>query len=179
MNDYQSRKLRQELRQAGAEPSEINQLARLAGQVGRLKKDPQPSPRYFRRLVPAGLTGVICLVLGFYLVVVSQPVLPGSLLFPVQKLSDGLAVDIRPAYRATVMIKRAQQVKMLADNHADDARIVAAVADYQSVSKGYKFSSDNYDVLEFCHSNLSRAADSTHGQARQAIEQSLYRLPDS
>ena len=181
MNGRQSRGLRRELLAAGAEPAEIDGLA---GVAGRLKEFASVRTARARRplalrFVPFGLTAAAGLALGAWLVIASQTVLPGSPLFSVQRFSDNAAVRLHPAYRGTVMMKRAQQIKQLVAAHAASGQVLAALADYRSVAAAYTFSSANYDVLEFCQSNLAEAARQAPLPEQRVITAALHALQNA
>ena len=174
-----------ELRQAGASESEANELVALAISLKQLKnpKDLAVKPasqdqRQFSRrtLIPVGIPLITGLVLGMVLVILSQTVLPGSVLYPIQKLSDNVAMSINSDYRGTVMMKRAQEVKQLVAQHASSNLVLATLADYRVEASAYRLISAHYAVFEFCKSNLQQAATTAPNPERQAIDKTLLSL---
>ncbi|HVA11582.1 MAG TPA: hypothetical protein VNG32_05490, partial [Candidatus Dormibacteraeota bacterium] len=134
MKNHSTKNLRGELESAGATTSEIDELIAVASNINKLKssKNLAVKPSIKRRrqinwkgLVPVGVTSLSGLALGMALVILSQTVLPGSLLYPVQKFSDTIAISLNTNYRGTVMMKRAQEVKQLIAKHANSNLVLA------------------------------------------------------
>lgn len=180
-------KLKTELRQAGASDSEVNELAGLVGNLKQLKNakgvDELTVMKFQRRakwrlFIPVSVASIAGLAVGMAIVIFSQTTLPGSLLYPVQKLSDSVAVSVNSSYRGTVMMKRAQEVKQLIANHANSSLVLATLSDYISEASVYKSVSSNYAEFEYCKDNLRQAANMSTGSERQAIEGSLSTLKD-
>jgi hypothetical protein len=173
-------KLHEELKSAGASEQEINQLSEIADHLTALKdihnSSLQPRRTTWSRLIPIGLTSLTGLAIGMALVIFSQTVLPGSLLYPVQKLSDNIAMSVNSSYRGTVMMKRAQEVKQLIVNHASSGLVLATLSDYQTEASVYKSVSANYAAFEYCKSNLQQASDAAPKTERQAINNVLLSL---
>ncbi len=179
--------LKKELISAGAPDSEVNGLLSVARDLRQLKSaeaaflapiltdKPESS---WRKLIPIGLTSITGLALGMALVILAQTVSPGSWLYPVQKLSDNVAMSVDPSYRGTVMMKRAQEVKQLIAGHANSNLVLATLADYQTEAATYKSVSANYAVYEYCKNNLRQAAANAPNPERQAINNALLSLKD-
>lgn len=181
MKRSSQKELRAELVAAGARPDELAGLMAVADAVSGLSPRVVPASARRRfgwpRLAWTAGMAVLCLVIGAGVVMYSQPVLPGSPLYPVQKLSDNAALRIHPEYRGMLMVKRMSQMTALINKHASQGKILAAMADYRAVAAGYRAGGDgNYEILEFCHDSLQQAAANTHGTVRQAVEQSLTDL---
>jgi hypothetical protein len=173
-----------ELLAAGASRIEAKRLSVLAAELSGLGAQRQPiqRPRQTRRwrYVPAAAIAVLCLLLSATLFEGAQAALPGSWLYPLQRVSDNVAIGIQPAYRGTLMMKRAQQVRWLAAKHAAAPAVLAVLADYTQAAAGYRHSSDNYPVFEFCESNLRQAAAATPDASVQgAIKHSLAQLQNT
>lgn len=168
-------KLQHELHEAGATAEEIADLAPIANNLRHLRLTTISKPRrrairYFRIGAAYGLAlGIICIVL-------SLNTLPGSALYPVQKLSDNVAVALHKNYRATVMMKRAQQVRSLVEKHADSPVVFATLADYQDEATTYTATSSNYAAFEYCKEMLQQAALLAPSDQRQAIDTTLAAL---
>ncbi len=173
------------MKSAGASASEITELAGIASNLNQLKASKSPSSgsvlhdqrqSRWRTLIPVGLTSITGLALGMALVILSQTVLPGSWLYPVQKLSDNVAIAVHPNYRGVVMMKRAQEVKQLVAQHANSDTVLATLADYRNEAAIYKSVSTNYAAFEYCKSNLQQAAQTAPNPERQAINDTLSAL---
>lgn len=134
-----SRLLRKELIQAGAKPEEVPGLVHLAGRLSSLK-EPIEKPAYLRTLLKPISLAATAMVLGMFLIVLSQSVQPSSWLYPVQEVSDNISVDIKPAYRENVMMKRAGQVNQLVASHASAKQILSTLNQYSTLAKAYKHS---------------------------------------
>jgi hypothetical protein len=182
---HQANNLREELKLAGASDSEIKELLPLAANLKQLKNSKNSlsgstSRRQYQSkwkiFLPIGVTSITGLALGMILVILSQTVLPGSLLYPVQKLSDNVSMSVDPDYRGTVMMKRAQEVKQLIAEHANSNLVLATLADYQTEASAYKSAPANYAVFEYCKSNLQQAANIAPSSERQAIVSTLNSL---
>ncbi|HVC35961.1 MAG TPA: hypothetical protein VNE40_00740 [Candidatus Dormibacteraeota bacterium] len=185
MNSKSSNNLSNELKSAGASDEEVKELVVVASNIKHLKDSKGSVARpvlqaqrqnRWRTLIPIGLTSLAGLALGMAVVILSQTVLPGSLLYPVQKLSDNVAVSVNPSYRGSVMMKRAQEVKQLIADHANSGVVLATLADYQVEALSYKSAPANYAVFEYCKSNLQQAATIAPNSERQAIDKTLSSL---
>lgn len=176
--------LRKELRQAGASVAEANDLLPIAAQLGQLHevalKQHVPRWRGTRlrplRMIAISVAGV---AIGIMLIVMAQSATPTSWLYPVQKASDGVAVTLHPQYRATVMMRRAQQVNYLVASHASTQQVLAVLSDYDHEAGAYKnMPHANYAAFEYCKLNLQQAAVAAPLHERQAILASLQPLND-
>lgn len=185
MKNQSHNNLKEELKSAGASDSEVSELVAVASNLKHLKDSKslvakpilqvQRQSRW-RTVIPIGLTSLTGLALGMALVILSQTVLPGSLLYPIQKFSDNVSMSVDPDYRGTVMMKRAQEVKQLIAEHANSNLMLATLADYQKEALAYKSVSANYAVFEYCKSNLQQAANIAPNFERQAINKTLLSL---
>ncbi len=174
---HQSNSLGEELKSAGATGPEIKELSSVATSLRQLKnRGPGSYPTKRKKLLPIGVATITGLALGMALVILSQPVLPGSLLYPVQKLSDSVSTSLDSGYRGTVMMKRAQEVKQLIAEHANSDLVLATLDDYRHEASAYKSISANYAVFEYCKANLQQAAAIAPGPERQAINNTLLSL---
>jgi len=170
-------KLSQELRRAGAKPAETDGLVKVAAQLRHLKASgpAYARPRWRRwNLAPLAMAAVAGIILGSVLVAYAQTSLPGSWLYPAKRASEKVAVAVDPAYRATLMMRRSQEVEALVGRHANQQVILATLADYRTAAAAYK--ADNYAAFEFCKSNLQQAASAAPGPERAAIDNTLSSL---
>jgi hypothetical protein len=179
MKDHKQQ-LHKELLAAGASAAEIDELLPIASRLSILKsgttRDRQKANRWVRTIRPMAFT-FTGLALGMFLVIVSQTALPTSLLYPVQKFSDSIAIKVHPQFRANVMMKRAQQVNQLVSNHAASKQILATLADYSAEASSYKSSPHaSYAAFEYCQTNLQQAASSASPTIKKAILSSLQSL---
>jgi hypothetical protein len=74
------------------------------------------------------------------------------------------------------MMKRAQQVQELANNHAPAHAIVLALADYQKEAATYKAHAGDDAAYAACKASLQHAATATSGSVHQAITTTLTSL---
>ena len=174
-----TRQLKEELRQAGAKPSEMSELTHIATQLKQLSSSPNIARKQrlgmsiFKPIVLA-CSGVI---IGAIIVMFSQSVEPTSWLYPVQQLSDAVAMKTHPQYRATVMMRQAQQVKELVQVHAPSQVILATLQSYQTVATKYEaMPHANYSAFDYCKANLEQAETIAPTNIRQAINISLDSL---
>lgn len=182
MNTAIQKQLAKELKAVGAKPADIDNLLPIASKMSLLKRskkniDTRMARRWLKVTKPVAFVAS-GLIVGMFLVMVSQAVLPSSWIYPVQKFSDSIAVNLHPAYRATVMMKLAQQVKQLVANKANSKLVLATLADYQTEASAYKTMTSNYAAFEYCKNNLRQAATMTSGTEHQAIDNSLQSLKD-
>lgn len=182
MRSYRDQ-LTQELHMAGASDAEIRDLLPIASRLAQLQNlrstatTNHASPSHWLRILKPATYILSGLALGVLLIVMSLAASPTSVLFPVQKLSDNIAVHANPNYRAIVMMKRAQQVNQLVRGHASTTQVLAVLNDYTSEANVYKDSSHaDYAAFEFCESNLHQAALAASPAIRKAIFASLQSL---
>lgn len=171
--------LEDELRSVGASDTEVSQLTTVAHQLhhfGKAERAQQKSHRTRHIWVPMSLSTVAGLAIGMALVILSQVSLPGSMLYPVQKLSDSVAVWVHPQYRGDVMMKSAQQVRQLVTNHANSQLVLATLTDYQREASLYASQSANYADFTYCKNTLQQTASVASPPERQAINQTLHSL---
>jgi hypothetical protein len=169
--------LQTELRQAGASKSETAELAQVATQLKVLSTHavvPVSRPNWYRRLLPLSMASVAGLLIGAMLIAYAQTSLPGSWTYPVKKLSEQAAVLFDSNYRATLMMRRSQEVRELIHNGADQQIVLATLLDYQHEAAAYK--STNYAAFEYCKSNLVQAAGVAPATERSAIRNALSSL---
>lgn len=178
--------LRKELRQAGASDGEIKQLLPIAARFDLLKSNRTASHTkhsksgLWLRLARPIAYATSGLAVGAFIVTLSQSALPTSSLYPVQKISDNIAVWAHPQYRATVMMKRAQQVNQLVATHASSKQVLAVLSDYTVEASAYKkLPHADYAAFEFCKTNLQQAAGNASPDVRQAISSSLESLENT
>lgn len=185
MNNNERRQLEGELRQVGASSAEVAELLPIATKLRLLANKESAATETFpvRRqksdsLKPIAI-GVIILVAALTVVVLlSQSVLPGSPLYPVQEFSDKVAVALHPAYRSNVMMRRARQVRLLVEQHASSDLVLATLADYQTEASTYQTKSANYEAFEYCKDNLQQASAIAPGPVRPTIDKVLASLKD-
>src|SRR5438034_8975706 len=103
MTELKLNKLSNELRQAGAKKTEVGPLLGLARQLRQLPDtgaktglSPTALPRFPSRLVLAGCSALVGLVVGGILITLAQTSLPGGWLYPVKQLSEQTAVLLHP-----------------------------------------------------------------------------------
>lgn len=166
-----------ELQAAGASESEARELQSLALQLGQLKPRPaRMHKRNWKLAVPIGAAiGALAILL---VVVLTRGVMPSNMLYPVQRVSDSVAIAVHPSYRATVMMRQAEQVRELVETHAPSSAVMTALNDYQHQASAYRAHYANYEVFEHCKDSLRQAANHANGQDRQAINHTLTGLQD-
>ena len=174
-----------ELKGAGASDAEIRGLLNLASDLGRLTPDNHSKQRLTLRstgppfrLPLLVLGGMACLLIGMSLTTFAQTSLPGSWLYPAKRLSEQAAVLIQPAYRAAIMMRRAQEVRSLVADHAGSRTVLATLSAYQTAASAYKFDVTNYSAFEYCKTNLEQAETRATSQEQQAIKTTLASLQD-
>lgn len=174
--------LNKELGLAGAKRSEAGGLIEVADRLGTLKgshstyaKANSSRPWWQRwHVAPLGMSALIGIFLGASLVAYSQASLPGSWLYPAKRVSEKVAVVFDPSYRATLMMRRSQEVEELIGMHASKRIVLATLADYRTEAAAYK--SPNYAAFEYCKNNLEQAAKVATSPEQSAISDALSSL---
>lgn len=176
MNGHDTR-LRRELRLAGADASEIDELTSVAMRLRLLKPAAKTRGKVWPGALKPALMASSGLLLGVIVVMLAQSAAPTSWLYPVQKLSDAVAVKAHPGYRGTVMMRRAQQVNELVADHASPKVIMSTLDSYDAEAAGYKaMSGADYAAFDYCKTNLQQAAAAAPHSVRSAIDTSLESL---
>lgn len=181
MRHHRQHQLYKELRSAGSDESEIAQLLPIATDLRTLKHaETATSSIGRRRLITFAACTAASLAFVACFAMIAQTVLPTSRLYPLQKFSDTLAMDIHPNYRATVMMRRADQVDELVAAHASSNTTLATLANYSTVASVYKTTPHaSYAAFEYCEVKLRQASASAPPKVRTAIASSLYSLESS
>jgi len=171
------RTLKTELLSAGASATEADELASLAGRLRTLRAAPERQKAALRfGLLPASLVAMVTLLVGMAVVSFSQSSLPGNVLYPVKRVSENTAVAANPSYRATLMMRRADEVRQLVANGASSGRVSATLDLYQTEAAAYK--SENYPAFAFCRSNLQQAEKRANPAEKAQIAEVLKNLGD-
>lgn len=180
MNSTQKKQLQIELQAAGASEIELKDLTGIAAGLGKLRsakvQADAPPRKKFQLFLAVGIPSTLCLIAGVLLVMIAQSVLPGSPLYTVQKMSDNVAISADASYRGIVMMKRADQVRALVNNHASSDTVLATLADYQKQAAHYKSTKANYAAFEYCEQSLKQAAAMAPNPEKQAITNTLQSL---
>jgi hypothetical protein len=179
-------KLSNELRAVGAKDTEVGPLLTLAEQLHRLPDTGTASRLPFTtlahfpsRLALAGFGALAGLLVGGALVMAAQTSLPDGWLYPVKQLSEQTAVALRPDYKATVMMHRAQEVHTLIDRHTATTTVLATLAAYNREADDYRSNTSSYAAFEYCKTELQQAEKQAGAQERQALQATLAALPDA
>lgn len=177
-----NKRLHSELRGTGASESEARELTALAGRLGDLKNaSPSPTHVFGRRLwvrfVPASLAGAVFLLLGMSSVTFAQSSMPGNWLYPVKRLSEDVTVKANPNYRATLMMRRADEVRALIANHANPLLVNDTITAYKAQAAAYT-NKHNYAAFEYCETSLKLAAANATPGEKSMIDNSLEKLHD-
>lgn len=176
-----NKELQSELRLAGASDKEARELTQLASRLKKLQSPrtesaPQRKRSAWARLLPTTGVAVVALLLGMSSVTLAQSSLPGSLLYPVKRLSENAAVTVDPSYRATLMMRRANEVEQLIGKRASTKQVLTMLGAYNVQASAYK--SKNYAAFAYCKSNLQLAMADANSTEKQAITITLNSLQD-
>lgn len=177
MKDTRHMVLKRELCSSGASAGEAEVLAGLAQRLQALRIVPERRGARFRfGLLPALSMVAVALLIGMATVAFSQTSLPGSWLYPVKRVSENTAVAASPDYRATLMMRRADEVRQLVTNGASTSRVTATLSLYQTEAAAYK--SVNYPAFAYCRSNLKQAEQRATPAEKTQIAVVLKNLGD-
>jgi hypothetical protein len=174
-------KLERELRSVGATKTEASKFVSLAAQVSQIKPNVRTAIfPYPKRAILSTVSAGACvgLLVGALLITFSQTSLPTSLLYPLKRASEAIAVSVDPDYRGTVMMRRAAEVQKLVADHAPSKTVLATLADYQSEATLYKSRATNYPAFEYCKASLQQAEAGASNSEREAIQETLAGLRD-
>lgn len=135
-------KLKRELRQIGASPSEAADLARLAGQLGGVKlrglsagtrdeiaRIPGKRVHYFHIPARYAMGGALAAVI--VLVGVAQTAKPGSALYNVKRGTEEVRAIVQPGYVDTLVEERKTEVEQLKQEQATPEKVEKAERDYE------------------------------------------------
>ena len=176
-------KLTDELLSAGASEGEARELAQLALSLSHLNgTEPKLAGRAGKRvwwraklgLWPVLGTALVGLAAGTAVVAIAQTAIPGGPLYPVKRASERIAATVQPDYRTTIMMHRAQEVRILVAEGQNSRLVTAALADYKADMRGLK--TNNYAALDYCHSNLLQAEAIAPPAEKQQIATVLSEL---
>jgi hypothetical protein len=169
--------LRRELLGAGASAAEADELAGLAQSLSVLKAAPgrNRAPQRFG-LLPVSAMAVAVLLVGMAVVTFAQASLPGGWLYPVKRVSENAAVAVDPDYRATLMMRRADEVRQLVADGAKPGTVSATLGTYRTEAAAYK--TENYPAFVYCRSNLQQAEKHAGVQEKRQIAAVLKTLGD-
>ena len=177
--------IRNELIEAGASRTEVNELALLASDLGKLKGDHSfVRPTHIRHRITfrhknpvfafTALTAcLLIVVVGIGLL--AQRSLPGGRLYSVKQQSEDAIAVVDPGFQKTVMMRRAQEVNDLVALHASPDLILATLDDYQSDVWTYKIS--DAQVLHYCRAKLQAAAPNATPEVKDAISRTIGSFP--
>jgi hypothetical protein len=177
-----SKTLRDELQTTGASGKEARELATLAGQFASLKDrrallpDPTPNKSSWFRLAPVLTTAFVFLFIGMAVVTTAQASIPGNVLYPVKQLSENTAAAIVPSYHATLMMRRADEVKQLVAKHASSKQVLATLADYSTQASAYK--TKDYAAYTYCKNSLEQAAANANAAEKPQIASTIASISD-
>lgn len=186
MTTTTDRTLQDELCLAGASAHQAAELATLAGQLKSLKTAPQATTKtLFEPLVPPArsrfklyvLPAFSFLMIVAVLLTFAQSSLPGSLLYPVKRASENTVAFVDPGFKATMMMRRAQEINDLVATHAPAAVVVATLEDYRSDVQLYRVSDTS--VLKYCTSKLQAAAAIAPDYEKRVILKTLVLIGTS
>jgi citrate lyase gamma subunit len=176
MNNRPQHKLHQELRTAGASADETRELMLVANKLRTLQAAKPPRHSLWVRFAPFAATAFAFLLIGTSTVTFAQSSLPGDWLYPVKRLSENAAVAVDSNYRATLMMRRAEEVNQLVGKHASTQTILATLADYKVQAVTYK--TKDYAAFSYCKSALQQAAAKATPHEQQMIASTLSSLRD-
>jgi hypothetical protein len=178
--------IQDELQSAGANPGESTELERLATSLSRLKgTEPPGAPNFrltgrqlsrqlFRRPWPHVLSAAAGVLLGVVLLAVAQSTVSGSWLYPLKRASEAITIQVAPSYRATAMMRRAEEVQQLVAHRGQPQLITNTLSDYRQTALAYK--TKNYAAMEYCQRSLQQAETTATGPERQEIAATLSQL---
>lgn len=189
MKNNHDKELRSELRLAGASEDDVASLIKLSGNLRMLDTVSQSqisepsqwhtvSRSFIKRLAPAMVAGVACLMIGIYSIVAAQVSQPGQSLYAVKKVSEKGAVIIDPQFKVNVMIRRVREVDYLVSNKAPSPVILGVLEQYNVATADYKIQASegmarSTPLFKYCEQTLINAEAKATGPEREAISRVL------
>src|SRR3972149_2917863 len=116
------------------EAEELCEVAKNIGQIGRITRSEGVKEQFLVKLLgtrkkesfvwprlfaPAVAFVLILLVLASGSVALAQKSLPGDVLYPIKRLSENIAVSLKPSLEQGIVVRRSQEVKDLVEQKED------------------------------------------------------------
>lgn len=104
-------------------------------------------------------------------VVNAQKSLPGEALYKVKRLSENVAVGIKPEFKNEILLRRSKEIKNLAEKKKADSFIKGTVEEYKNELKDKE--KLNPVKIEESQKNLEEARKESSGEDKKEIEKAL------
>lgn len=176
-----------------AEAEELNRLSRSLGQIGRFSRSEKVKDQFLTNLLgakkkqlfvwphlfaPAVAFVLILIFLGAGSVVFAQKSLPGDFLYPVKRLSENVAVSLKPELEQEIVVRRSQEVKDLVEKKEDPGLVKNTLDEFSEETKKAKSRGYANGNLEEGVKNLEEARERSSEGERRQIEEVLNRLEE-
>src|SRR3990172_6061690 len=175
------------------EAEELGEAAKSIGQIGRFTRSNEVKEQFLIKLLgtkekqsfvwprlfaPAIAFVLILAVLGTGSVVFAQKSLPGDVLYPVKRLSENVAVSLKPELEQEIIIRRSQEVKDLVEKKEDPELVKNTIDDFSEDSQKAKSKGHANGNLEEGVRNLEDARERSSEAERKQIDETLKKLEE-
>ena len=176
-----------------AEVEELDQVAESIGQIGRFSRSEEVKEQFLVKLLgarkkesfawprlfaPAVAFVLILILLASGSVVFAQKSLPGDFLYPVKRLSENVAVSLRPELEQEIVVRRSQEVKDLVEQKEDPELVKNTLDDFSEDSQKAKSEGHTNGNLEEGVRNLEDARERSSESERKQIDETLKKLEE-
>ncbi|HSX05089.1 MAG TPA: hypothetical protein VLF69_01320 [Candidatus Saccharimonadales bacterium] len=176
MSRWSDRKLLHELQMMGAGKDEQHDLVAVAQRLRTLQPARSAVGSHESRRIRWASAAAAAVITLTALTLLAQASLPGSRLYPIKRTSENAALAVVPSYHATLMMRRADEVRRLIAMNASTKTVQSTLRQYQTEAAAYKGS--NYPAFEYCKHSLQQAQTSANPTERQLIASVLQHLGD-
>ena len=176
-----------------AEAEELGGIAKNIGQIGGISRSEKVKEQFLVKLlgnrkkksfawprlfVPSVAFVLILIVLGASSVVFAQKSLPGDFLYPVKRLSENVAVSLKPELEQEIVVRRSEEVKDLVEKKEDPELVKNTLEDFSRDSKKAKSKGHSNGKLEEGVKNLKEAKVKSSDDEKKEIEEALKKLEE-
>ena len=188
--------LTKELKIRGLSQAQADELGEVAGslrQIGRVPRSEEVKEQFLVKLLgtrkkelfvwprlfaPTIAFVLILLVLASGSVALAQKSLPGDVLYPIKRLSENIAVSLKPSLEQGIVVRRSQEVKDLVEQKEDPELVKNTLDDFSEDSQKAKSEGRANGNLEEGVRNLENARERSSDDERKQIDETLKKLED-
>ena len=188
--------LTKELKIRGLSQAQADELGEVAGslrQIGRFPRSEEVKEQFLVKLLgtrkkelfvwprlfaPTIAFVLILLVLASGSVALAQKSLPGDVLYPIKRLSENIAVSLKPSLEQGIVVRRSQEVKDLVEQKEDPGLVKDTLDDFSEDSQKAKSEGHANGNIEEGVRNLEEAKERSSDDEKKQIEETLKKLEE-
>src|SRR3990167_8765328 len=188
--------LTKELKIRGLSQAQADELGEVAGslrQIGRFTRSEEVKEQFLVKLLgtrkkelfvwprlfaPTIAFVLILLVLASGSVALAQKSLPGDVLYPIKRLSENIAVSLKPSLEQGIVVRRSQEVLDLVEQKEDPELVKNTLDDFSEDSQKAKSEGHANGNLEEGVRNLEDARERSSEVERKQIDEALKKLEE-